>query len=178
LLQQVPLRGGAALVVRQRVAEDPGRERHVRLGLADAGVGTHGGPDEKAVGRVRDEGLIGGRIVGRADEADPHIELGRADQLGVVEIDVADDEDLPGTRRARMLAAVLGARRRARRVGVPDHVGLVGAEEHERAGDQIVSPWLIVTVLLATERPLCMRSTVMSRGASGDAPGRTRCGSS
>ena len=33
-----------------------------------------------------------------------------------------------------------------------------------------VSPWLMVTVLLATERPLCMRSTVISRGASGDAP--------
>ena len=33
-----------------------------------------------------------------------------------------------------------------------------------------VSPWLIVTVLLATERPLCMRSTAISRGASGLAP--------
>ena len=33
-----------------------------------------------------------------------------------------------------------------------------------------VSPWLIVTVVLATERPLCMRSTAISRGASGDAP--------
>ena len=28
----------------------------------------------------------------------------------------------------------------------------------------------MVTVLLATERPPCMRSTAMSRGASGDAP--------
>ena len=33
-----------------------------------------------------------------------------------------------------------------------------------------VSPWLIVTVLLATERPLCIRSTTMSSGVSGDAP--------
>ena len=33
-----------------------------------------------------------------------------------------------------------------------------------------VSPWLMVTVELATERPLCMRSTAMSSGASGEAP--------
>ena len=33
-----------------------------------------------------------------------------------------------------------------------------------------VSPWLIVTVLLATERPLCMRSTAMSSGVSDVAP--------
>ena len=33
-----------------------------------------------------------------------------------------------------------------------------------------VSPWLMVTVLLATERPLCMRSTAISSGASGLAP--------
>ena len=33
-----------------------------------------------------------------------------------------------------------------------------------------VSPWLMVTVLLATDRPLCMRSTAISSGASGDAP--------
>src|SRR5277367_4510205 len=37
LLQEVPVRGGAALVVRQRVAQHAGRERPVRLGLADAG---------------------------------------------------------------------------------------------------------------------------------------------
>ena len=34
----------------------------------------------------------------------------------------------------------------------------------------MVSPWLIVTVLEATERPACMRSTVTSSGASGWAP--------
>ena len=35
---------------------------------------------------------------------------------------------------------------------------------------QIWSPWVMVTVLLATERPACMRSTATSRGASCDAP--------
>ncbi len=32
---------------------------------------------------------------------------------------------------------------------------------------QTWSPWLMVMVLLATERPPCMRSTAMSSGASG-----------
>ena len=32
------------------------------------------------------------------------------------------------------------------------------------------SPWPIVTVLLDSARPLCMRSTVMSNGWSGTAP--------
>ena len=35
------------------------------------------------------------------------------------------------------------------------------------------SPWLIVTVLLAIARPLCMRSTAISTGASGD-PARAK----
>ncbi len=32
------------------------------------------------------------------------------------------------------------------------------------------SPWLIVTALLAKARPACMRSTVISTGASGEPP--------
>ena len=142
----------------------------MRLGLADAGMGTHGGADEKAVGGVGDEGLIGGGVVGRVDEADPGIELGRADQLGIADVDVVDDEDLP-----RSLAAHGAARTRRGRGhgrGVSAWRITSGSSALRRTSERVtnVSPWLIVTVLLATERPLCMRSTAMSSGASGDAP--------
>src|SRR5580658_3043951 len=52
LLQQVPLCRWTAFVEGQRVAQHPGGKRPVRLGLPHAGVGAHGGPDEKAVRRV------------------------------------------------------------------------------------------------------------------------------
>ena len=47
-----------------------------------------------------------------------------------------------------------------------------GSSALRRTSERVtkVSPWLIVTVLLATERPLCIRSTAISRGASGLAP--------
>ena len=139
MLQQVPLGRGTAFVEGQGVAQHPGGKRHVRLGLADAGVRAHGGPDEKAVRRVRDQGLVGGGIVGRVDEPDPGIELCGPDEFGVVEIDVADDQDFPGTFAAHGGGAVLGASARARCVGMPDHVRLVGTQEDERAGDQGVA---------------------------------------
>ena len=140
LLQQVPLGRRAALVVGEGVAEHAGREGHVRLGLADAGVGTHGGADQEAVGRVGDECLIGGGIVGCAGEAHPGVELGRADQLGIADVDVVDDDDLPRALAPYRAAGLLGRGHGARRVGVPDHVGLVGAEQHERAGAPACRP--------------------------------------
>ena len=109
------------------------------LGLADAGMGAHGRSDQKAVGGVGDESLIGGGIVGRVEKAHPGVELGWADQLGIADVDVVDDEDLPDALAAHRAPGLLGRGHGARRVGMTDDVGLIGTEEHEGPGDQRVT---------------------------------------
>ena len=46
-----------------------------------------------------------------------------------------------------------------------------GSGALSRASERVMtwSCWLMVTVLLASERPVCMRSTVMSSGSSAEA---------
>ena len=70
----------------------------MRLRLADAGVRAHGGADEEGLGREREQRLVEGGVVGRADEACPDVELGRADEVGVADVDGADDARPPRRR--------------------------------------------------------------------------------
>ena len=107
---------------------------------------------------------------GASNESDPGIELGRAHEFGVVDVHVAHNEDLPGTFAAHGAA-------RGHRAWSPNGALLAcritsGSSALSSTSERVtsVSPWLMVTVELATERPLCMRSTAISRGASGDAP--------
>ena len=88
---------------------------------------------------IRDERLVGRRVVRGAGEADPHVELGRAHELGVAEVDVVDDADLPRPLAADVAGDVVGARRRAARVGVTNDVVLDRAQEDQRAGADLVA---------------------------------------
>jgi hypothetical protein len=56
-------------------------------GLADTGVGPHGGADEEPVAGVGEQGLAGDELVRGAGEAGPHPQLGRPDG-----VDLSDPE--------------------------------------------------------------------------------------
>ena len=94
----------------------------MRQGLADAGVGPHGGGDQEAVARVGQQRLAGGEVglasgsVG-VGEPRPHVELGRPDERRIGDVDVVDDahvpprrhRPLPRTRRATPTSGIVGS---------------------------------------------------------------------
>ena len=73
--EQEPLSGRAWLVECEGVADDAGRYAAMGLCLSDAGVWSHRGTDEEAVGGEGDQGLVDRGIIGRTDEASPDVEL-------------------------------------------------------------------------------------------------------
>ena len=106
------------------------------LGLAHTFVRPHGGTDEKRVGDVPDKRLVENWVVGRADEAGPHIQVGRADDLGVGDVDVSDHPDVPVADISRTAVGWLDV---GHGVAVPDDIVLVGTQEDERAGDEPIA---------------------------------------
>ena len=123
-------------------------------------------PMRKPSVEVRDERLVGRWIVGRAHEADPHVEFGRTHKFGVVEVHRPDDADLPRAPDLRISPASSGLDD-DRGVSTCRITSASSALRSTNERVQIWSPWLIVTVLLATERPPCIRSTVMSQWGLG-----------
>ena len=105
---------------------------HVRLRLAHAGVrGCAWQYRREAIGGVGNEGLVDRQSDG-VEEAHQASSSPGEPILGVADVNVVNDlqSSSPRTGPAGLLGPVLG---------MADHVLLVGAEEHERTGDQCVA---------------------------------------
>jgi len=157
----------AGLVVRQRVAEHPGRQRYMGLGWPTPLCGRMRFPmRSRRSSTRRAPGPVPGSS-GRAHEADPHVELGRTDQLGSL---TSTAPTMPISHAPELLMSASSGLDDDRGLSACRITsGLIRAQKHQRTRADLIA--------LADRHGCCSppsghrasRSTAMSSGASGDA---------